>query len=76
MPSATPTRRNGIRATPTGRCANSTTCRREYRANVETDPPFGGHPGDPPALSDAEIDDIVAFLHTLTDGYRPPPVAA
>jgi hypothetical protein len=24
-------------------------------------------PGTPPALSDAEIDDIVAFLGTLTD---------
>jgi cytochrome c peroxidase len=43
-----------------------------YRANVETEPPFGGRPGDPPPLSDAEIDDIVAFLDTLTDGYRPP----
>jgi cytochrome c peroxidase len=41
-----------------------------YRANVNTDPPFGGGPGDKPALSDAEIDDIVAFLRTLTDGYR------
>lgn len=41
-----------------------------YRANVNTDPPFGGKPGDKPALSDAEIDDVVAFLRTLTDGYR------
>jgi cytochrome c peroxidase len=40
-----------------------------YRGNVNTDPPFGRRPGDPPALSDAEIDDIVAFLGTLTDGY-------
>jgi cytochrome c peroxidase len=44
----------------------------QYQANAETDPPFGGHPGDPPSLSEAEIDDIVAFLQTLTDGYRPP----
>jgi cytochrome c peroxidase len=42
-----------------------------YRGNVETDTPFGGHPGAAPPLSDAEIDDIVAFLQTLTDGYRP-----
>jgi cytochrome c peroxidase len=42
-----------------------------YRVNVNTDPPFGGKPGDRPALSDAEIDDVVAFLRTLTDGYRP-----
>jgi cytochrome c peroxidase len=43
-----------------------------YQGNVETDPPFGGHPGDPPSLSDADIDDIAAFLQTLSDGYRPP----
>jgi cytochrome c peroxidase len=42
-----------------------------YRANIETDPPFGGNPGDPPRLSDADIDDIVAFLRTLTDGWPP-----
>jgi cytochrome c peroxidase len=44
-----------------------------YRRNVETDPPFGGRPGAPPVLAATEIDDIVAFLQTLTDGYRPPP---
>lgn len=42
-----------------------------YRANLNTDPPFGGKPGDAPALSAAEIDDIVAFLGTLTDGWTP-----
>ena len=45
----------------------------KYRENVNTDPPFGGKPGDKPALADAEIDDVVAFLKTLTDGYSPPP---
>jgi cytochrome c peroxidase len=40
-----------------------------YRANVNTEPPFGGKPGDPPRLSASEIDDIAAFLNTLTDGY-------
>jgi cytochrome c peroxidase len=44
-----------------------------YRANVNNEPPFGGKPGDQPALSAAEIDDIVAFLGTLTDGYVLPP---
>ena len=44
-----------------------------YRANINTEPPFGGKPGDKPALSAAEIDDIVVFLGTLTDGYVPPP---
>jgi cytochrome c peroxidase len=39
-----------------------------YWPNLNTDPPFNGRkPGDKPALSDAEIDDIVAFLGTLTD---------
>jgi cytochrome c peroxidase len=44
---------------------------RQYRADVETDPPFGGRPGDAPPLSASEIDDVVAFLQTLTDGYLP-----
>lgn len=38
-----------------------------YRRNVEMDPPFGRRPGSKPALSSQEIDDIVAFLGTLTD---------
>jgi len=35
------------------------------------EPPFGGRPGDPPRLSASEIEDVIAFLHTLTDGYEP-----
>ena len=42
----------------------------QYQANINTDPPFGGKPGDRPALTDAEIDDVVTFLGTLTDGYK------
>jgi cytochrome c peroxidase len=38
-----------------------------YRANVNRDPPFGGKPGAAPALSKAEIRDVIAFLKTLTD---------
>ena len=38
-----------------------------YRGNVDVEPPFDRHAGEPPALDDAEIDDIVAFLCTLTD---------
>jgi len=42
-----------------------------YWPNLNTDPPFDGRkPGDKPTLTDAETDDIVAFLQTLTDGYR------
>ena len=44
---------------------------RAYRDNVNTEPPFGGRPGDPPALSSREIDDVIAFLNALTDGYAP-----
>jgi cytochrome c peroxidase len=39
----------------------------KYRINLETGAPFGRAPGSAPSLSDAEIDDIVAFLKTLTD---------
>ncbi|MFT4267635.1 MAG: cytochrome c peroxidase [Xenophilus sp.] len=39
----------------------------QYHGNVNMDPPFGGRPGGAPALSDAEVRDIVAFLGTLTD---------
>jgi cytochrome c peroxidase len=45
----------------------------QYHGNINNEPPFGGKLGDPPALSAAEIDDIVAFLGTLTDGYSPTP---
>jgi len=41
------------------------------KANVNMDPPFDRHPGDAPALSSSEVDDVVAFLNTLTDGYTP-----
>lgn len=44
---------------------------RRYRANINNEPPFGRKAGDKPALTDREIDDIVAFLKTLTDGYKP-----
>jgi cytochrome c peroxidase len=44
----------------------------QYRANVDvTDPPFDRAPGDAPAMTEAEKQDIIAFLGTLTDGYEP-----
>lgn len=43
----------------------------QYRENLNRDPPFGGKPGDAPALTPGEIDDVIAFLNTLTDGYEP-----
>lgn len=43
-----------------------------YKANVNTtEAPYNRLPGDAPALSDSEIDDVVTFLNTLTDGYAP-----
>ncbi|MDP9045768.1 MAG: cytochrome-c peroxidase [Pseudomonadota bacterium] len=47
-----------------------------YRSNVNTDPPFGARPGGQPVLSEADVADIVAFLGTLTDGYKAPLPAA
>ncbi len=42
-----------------------------YRANVDvSDAPFNRQPGDSPPLSDSEIQDVINFLTTLTDGYR------
>ncbi|HKA90571.1 MAG TPA: cytochrome c peroxidase [Haliangiales bacterium] len=41
----------------------------EYRANVNAEPPFGRRAE--PALTEADIADVVAFLGTLTDGYGP-----
>jgi cytochrome c peroxidase len=38
-----------------------------YAENVNTERPFGPNR----VLSDADVDDLVAFLHTLTDGYQP-----
>ncbi|WP_428310261.1 cytochrome-c peroxidase [Hydrocarboniphaga sp.] len=39
-----------------------------YQKNVNTtEVPYNRKPGDQPALSDAEIDDVIAFLNTLTD---------
>ncbi|MBD8897516.1 cytochrome c peroxidase [Rhodanobacter sp. DHG33] len=41
-----------------------------YRANVDTaDAPFDRHAGDPAPLSAQDICDVIAFLHTLDDGY-------
>ncbi len=43
----------------------------QYQSNVDTaDAPFNRHPGDQPALNKQEIQDIIAFLRTLTDGYN------
>ena len=41
-----------------------------YRVNVDVaDPPFDRKAGDPPTMTEADEDDIIAFLNTLVDGY-------
>ena len=43
----------------------------QYHANVDVDtPPYQRRPQQRPQLTDTEVDDIVAFLYTLTDGYK------
>lgn len=39
----------------------------QYQRNINSEPPFGARAADQPALSASEIDDIVAFLKTLSD---------
>jgi cytochrome c peroxidase len=43
---------------------------KRYWDNINTDPPFDRQRGDKPALDEREIEDIIAFLKTLTDGYE------
>jgi cytochrome c peroxidase len=44
----------------------------KYHANVDTvDPPLDRIPDDKPANTKRDLQDIIAFLKTLTDGYAP-----
>lgn len=44
----------------------------QYRDNVNvTEMPYNRKPGETPALTADEIDLVVEFLNTLTDGYKP-----
>jgi cytochrome c peroxidase len=44
---------------------------KKYQGNVDTiDPPFNRHLGEAPAMTARDEKDIIAFLKTLTDGYR------
>ncbi|HTQ72484.1 MAG TPA: cytochrome c peroxidase [Acidocella sp.] len=47
--------------------------RKDWNNIDSSDPPFNRHPGEAPALTHAEEEDIIAFLKTLTDGYMPAP---
>jgi cytochrome c peroxidase len=42
-----------------------------YQANIDVaDAPFDRKAGDANALNDQEIDDIIAYMKTLSDGYH------
>lgn len=43
---------------------------KRYWSNINTEAPFDRKPGEQPAMNEAEIKDVVAFLNTLTDGYE------
>jgi cytochrome c peroxidase len=44
----------------------------KFHANVDvSDPPFDRDPGEAPAMTDQDEADIIAFLKTLNDGYKP-----
>jgi cytochrome c peroxidase len=36
-----------------------------------TEVPHNRRQGDVPALSDSDIDDVIAFLNAWTDGFQP-----
>jgi cytochrome c peroxidase len=40
-----------------------------YVVNLDRAAPFDRHVGDPPAFSESDVQDLVAFLNTLTDGF-------
>ncbi|HEX8957851.1 MAG TPA: cytochrome c peroxidase [Burkholderiaceae bacterium] len=46
---------------------------RDLRKNVNQEAPFSPDAAGKPRLSKADVDDLAAFLATLTDGYRAPP---
>lgn len=44
----------------------------QYQANIDVaDAPFDRKFGDKPAMTEGEINDIIAFMKTLDDGYKP-----
>lgn len=57
---------------PDGAIAKFDDLPESYKANVNADEvPYDRRPGEAPRLSELEIDDVIAFLQTLTDGYDP-----
>jgi cytochrome c peroxidase len=49
----------------------------EHKDKINTSvAPYNRKPGDSPALTSAEIEDLLVFLKTLDDGWKPPLAAA
>ena len=45
----------------------------QYQVNLDKQGPLDGRPaGSPPPMSEQDVDDLIAFLNTLTDDYSPP----
>lgn len=42
-----------------------------YRANLFQGAPFNRRPNQPPALTPQDVNDVVAFLRALSDGFNP-----
>lgn len=47
-----------------------------YADNVDRDAPLDRVPGGTPALTEVDMDDLIAFLETLNDGYVAQPATA
>ena len=70
--SATPIRRRSIRAARTATVQKYNDIPARFQANIDVaDPPFDRHFGGTPAMTAQDEADIIAFLQTLTDGYKP-----
>jgi cytochrome c peroxidase len=42
----------------------------QFQENIDRQAPFDRHAGDAPAFGEEDINDMIAFLNTLTDGYQ------
>ncbi len=61
-------------ATADGKIAKFDDIPAQYHANVDvTDAPFNRRLGDQPVMTAQDESDIIAFLRTLNDGYKPEP---
>jgi len=55
---------------PDGRVQKFNDLPPQYQGNVNTEEvPYDRHPGEAPRLDEKEIDDLLQFLDTLSDGY-------